>query len=243
MGQSLGERVTRSITVVIPTYNERANLEGVVEELLDRLPECRVVVVDDNSPDGTGLVADELATRHEGLCVIHRRAKDGIGPAYVAGFERALEVGTDLIAAMDADGSHAPSDLVRLIDATDDADLVIGSRYVPGGNTIGWPLTRRLLSRFGGLYARWVLGAPISDLTSGFKVYRREALATLPLDRIRSDGYGFQIETAWHVWRSGRRVHEVPITFHDRVAGKSKLSRRIVIEAIFMVWRLRFARN
>jgi dolichol-phosphate mannosyltransferase len=235
--------VTRTITVVIPTYNERANLESVVEELLTKVPNAHVVVVDDNSPDGTGAVADTLADRHAGVCVLHRIKKEGIGPAYVAGFRQALETGTDLVAEMDADGSHAPSDLVRLIEASGDADLVIGSRYVPGGETIGWPRLRRLLSRFGGLYARWVLGAPVSDLTSGFKVYRREALASLPLDRIRSDGYGFQIETTWHVWRNGGRVREVPITFHDRVAGKSKLSRRIVLEAIFLVWRLRFSRS
>jgi dolichol-phosphate mannosyltransferase len=146
-----------------------------------------------------------------------------------------------LIAAMDADGSHSPADLARMIGVAANADLVVGSRYVDGGQTVGWPRWRRSLSRFGGMYARWVLGAPISDLTAGFKVYRRAALASLPLDRIRSDGYGFQIETSWYIWRSGLRVREVPITFHDRIAGKSKLSRRIVIEAMVMVWRLRFS--
>lgn len=232
--------MTRSITIVIPTYNERANLEPIVTELIDVLPDANIVVVDDNSPDGTGALADELACRFAGVQVIHRQSKEGIGPAYVAGFERALASGTDLIAAMDADGSHSPTDLLRMIEAADDADLVVGSRYVDGGRTVGWPGTRRLLSRFGGFYARWVLGAPIADLTAGFKVYRRDALASLPLDQIRTDGYGFQIETTWDIWRSGKRVREVPITFHDRVAGKSKLSRRIVIEAIIMVWRLRF---
>lgn len=231
----------RSITIVIPTYNERSNLESIVAEILALLPNANVVVVDDNSPDGTGQLADELSRRFPAVSVIHRAAKEGIGPAYVTGFTRALESGSDLIAAMDADGSHSPADLVRMIDAIEDADLVIGSRYAGGGQTVGWPLPRRLLSRLGGLYARTVLGAPIADLTAGFKLYRRSALAALPLDRIRSDGYGFQIETTWYIWRSGRRVREVPITFHDRVAGKSKLSRRIVIEAMLMVWRLRLA--
>jgi glycosyltransferase involved in cell wall biosynthesis len=233
--------VTRSITIVIPTYNERANLETIITELVKLLPKAFVVVVDDNSPDGTGALADDLVCRFPGVQVIHRPSKEGIGPAYVAGFRRALAMGTDLVAAMDADGSHAPTDLLRLIEAAENADLVVGSRYVDGGETAGWPRSRRLLSRFGGLYARWVLGAPIADLTAGFKVYRRDALASLPLDQIRTDGYGFQIETTWDIWRSGKRVREVPITFHDRVAGKSKLSRRIVIEAMIMVWRLRFS--
>ncbi len=231
-----------SITIVIPTYNERANLTAVIERITGSLPHASIVVVDDNSPDGTGKLADSLAQGRSDMVVLHRPGKAGIGPAYVAGFREALTFDTELVAAMDADGSHSPSDLVRMIDATGDADLVLGSRYRAGGATVGWPLHRRLLSRFGGLYARTVLGVPISDLTSGFKVYRRETLQTLPFDRIRSDGYGFQIETTWHVCRTGGIVREVPITFHDRVAGKSKLSRRIVFEAIVMVWRLRFQR-
>jgi len=235
--------VTRSITIVIPTYNERANLESIVTDLIDRLPGSCVVVVDDNSPDGTGRLADDLSHRYPGVSVIHRGSKDGIGPAYIAGFARALEQGADLVAAMDADGSHAPADLVKMIEVAEHADLVIGSRYVPGGATVGWPWSRRVLSRFGGLYARLILGAPFSDLTSGFKVYRRDALQRLPLTQIRSDGYGFQIETTWYIWRAGLRVREAPITFHDRIAGKSKLSRRIVFEAMIMVWRLRLARR
>jgi dolichol-phosphate mannosyltransferase len=233
--------VSRSLTVVIPTYNECANLEPILSELFTTLPFAHVVVVDDGSPDGTGKLADEIARRDSRLTVIHRPRKEGIGPAYIAGFSRALDCETELIAAMDADGSHSPADLARMIEAAGDADLVVGSRYVDGGQTVGWPRWRRSLSRFGGLYARLVLGAPISDLTSGFKVYRRPALSSLPLDRIRTDGYGFQIETTWHIWRSGLRVREAPITFHDRIAGKSKLSRRIVIEAMVMVWRLRFS--
>ena len=233
--------MSRSVTVVIPTYNERANLETIVSEISRHIPSARVVVVDDNSPDGTGHIADELASQHLALSVIHRPAKSGIGPAYIAGFTMAKSFETDLIVAMDADGSHAPQDLLRLIDAVDEADLVIGSRYVAGGQTVGWPVSRRALSRLGGLYARLVLGAPFSDLTSGFKVYTLAAMERLPLSDLRSDGYGFQIETTWHIWKSGLRVREVPITFHDRVAGKSKLSRRIVFEAIILVWRLRIA--
>ena len=233
--------MSRSVVIVIPTYNERANLESIVSELITRIAGCRIVVVDDNSPDGTGEIANQLSVLHPQLSVVHRPAKEGIGPAYVAGFATALALNPDLIVAMDADGSHAPSDLARMIDEYDDADLVVGSRYVPGGRTEGWPASRRWLSRLGGIYARMVLGAPIADLTSGFKVYTQTALETLPLAQLHSDGYGFQIETTWHIWKSGLRVRESPITFHDRVAGKSKLSRRIVFEAVVLVWRLRIA--
>lgn len=196
-------------------------------------------MVDDASPDGTGEIAEALATETGRLTVIHRPGKNGIGPAYVAGFQAALARKPELIVAMDADGSHSPTDLIRLIEAGGVGDLVLGSRYVSGGQTVGWPLGRRLLSRFGGLYARLVLGLPIADLTAGFKVYRQDVLARLPFDQITSDGYGFQIETTWHVYRQGRTVLEVPITFRDRVAGKSKLSRMIVLEAALVVWRLR----
>ncbi|MDQ2683894.1 MAG: polyprenol monophosphomannose synthase [Chloroflexota bacterium] len=231
-----------SIAIVIPTYNERANLQGIVGRVKAVLPESFLVVVDDNSPDGTGDLADSLADQYQGMLVLHRPGKAGIGPAYVAGFNTALTLNTEFVAAMDADGSHSPDDLIRMLEAIPGADLVLGSRYCQGGKTAGWPLYRRMLSRFGGLYARTVLGVPISDLTSGFKLYRRETLDRLPFERIRSDGYGFQIETTWHVSRSGGVVREVPITFLDRVAGKSKLSRRIVVEAMLMVWRLRFQR-
>lgn len=229
-----------SVTIVIPTYNERANLRPLVCQLLELLPHAHVVVVDDGSPDGTGDVADELGAETGKLTVIHRKRKSGIGPAYIAGFRAALARDTDLISAMDGDGSHSPGDLVRLIAAARHADLVLGSRYVAGGKTVGWPLGRRLLSRLGGLYARTVLGLPVADLTGGFKVYRRQVLEQIPFDGVRSDGYGFQIETTWHVIRKGGKVIEEPITFRDRVAGKSKLSRMIVIEAALMVWRLRF---
>jgi dolichol-phosphate mannosyltransferase len=234
--------VAPDIAIVIPTYNEAVNLPIIVAELRKAFACALIVVVDDNSPDGTGDIADSLQQTSPPLSVLHRPAKEGIGPAYKAGFDTALESGASLIVAMDADGSHAVSDLAALIEASRHADLVVGSRYVDGGTTIGWPYHRRILSRFGGIYARTVLGMPISDLTSGFKVYKREVLERIPLDAVQSDGYGFQIETTWYVWKLGGRVVEVPITFYDRVAGKSKLSRRIVLEAMTMVWQLRFRR-
>ncbi|MGH2561321.1 MAG: polyprenol monophosphomannose synthase [Thermomicrobiales bacterium] len=233
-----------SVTVVIPTYNERENLQTLVPTVLDLGPGYRVIVVDDSSPDGTGEIADDLGRRFPGRVeVLHRPRKEGIGRAYVAGFGPALATETDLIAQMDADHSHAPADLARLVQRAPDADLVLGSRYVAGGSTRGWPLHRRLISRFSGLYARLVLGVPIADLTGGFKVYRRETLAALDLATIQSDGYVFQIETTYRTLRSGYRVVEEPITFVDRQAGKSKLSRRIVLEAMVMVWRLRLERR
>jgi dolichol-phosphate mannosyltransferase len=202
-----------------------------------------VLIVDDSSPDGTGELADELAAAHPcRVDVMHRPSKEGIGRAYLDGFRWALARPFARIATMDADFSHDPADLLRLRDATREAELVLGSRYVAGGSTEGWPAGRKLLSWSGGKYARLVLGVPIADLTGGFKMYRREALATLPLETIRSDGYVFQIETTYRVWEQGRRVVEIPIRFTDRVAGKSKLSRKIVLEAIVVVWRLRFQR-
>jgi dolichol-phosphate mannosyltransferase len=239
---NLGE--APAITVVIPTYNERENIQTLIPAVLALGDGYRVIVVDDNSPDGTGTVAENLAAASRGrVCVVHRPAKQGIGPAYRAGFRRALTERTELIATMDADHSHQPADLARLVAVVADADLVLGSRYVAGGSTRGWPLYRRGISRLGGLYARVVLGVGISDLTGGFKVYRRQTLEALDLDRIRSDGYVFQIETTYRAFQLGYRVVEVPIAFVDRVAGKSKLSRRIVAEAVVTVWRLRFGRG
>jgi dolichol-phosphate mannosyltransferase len=233
-----------AVVVVIPTYNERENIRTLIPSVLALGSNYSVIVVDDNSPDGTGVLVDELAAAADGrVAVVHRSSKQGIGPAYLAGFRRALAMTPDLIATMDADHSHDPADLVRLVDAAADADLVLGSRYVRGGQTRGWPLYRRAISRLGGVYADAVLRVSVADLTGGFKVYRRETLAALDLDRIRSDGYVFQIETTYRAIQLGFRVVEVPITFVDRVAGKSKLSRRIVAEAIVMVWRLRFGRG
>jgi dolichol-phosphate mannosyltransferase len=230
-----------SVVVVVPTYNERPNIEALILGVLELGPRYRVVVVDDGSPDGTGALADALAAAHPGRVeVIHRAAKGGLGPAYIAGFRRALELAPDLIAQMDADLSHTPAVLPRLVAAIRDADLVVGSRYVPGGGTIGWPLWRRLMSRMGGRYASAVLGAPVSDLTSGFKVWRPSTLQSIGIDGLRSDGYAFTIEATWRAIKQGARVVEVPIVFTDRVAGASKLSRRIVFEAAFLVWKLRW---
>ncbi|HEY8448673.1 MAG TPA: polyprenol monophosphomannose synthase [Thermomicrobiales bacterium] len=232
------------VTVVIPTYNERDNLAPLVRRVLEAGPDFSILVVDDNSPDGTGELADELSSKHPGrVRVLHRDKKSGIGPAYRAGFREALALGSPIIAQMDADGSHDPAALPRLVAVLQQADVVLGSRYVAGGSTRGWPLHRRLISRLGGLYARIVLGVPIADLTGGFKAYRREALIAINPDQIRSDGYCFQIETTYRALQCGCRVVEVPIVFVDRVAGKSKLSRRIVLEAMIMVWRLRFSRR
>jgi dolichol-phosphate mannosyltransferase len=232
------------IIVVLPTYNERENLPICVERVLAQGEGYRIVVVDDNSPDGTGQVADALARRYPGrIDVLHRPGKAGLGPAYVAGLRAALAVEPDLIATMDADLSHDPFDLPRLVGATISHDLVVGSRYAAGGGTRGWPLHRRLLSRFGGRYASAVLGAPVTDFTSGFKVFRRATLLAIDLDTMCSDGYVFNIEITYRAWRRGCRVTEVPILFTDRVAGASKLSKRIMVEAVVVVWRLRFGRG
>lgn len=232
------------VIVVIPTFNERENIQALIPELMELAPEISVLVVDDNSPDGTGNVVDRLASQFRGrVFALHRAAKQGIGPAYVAGFQGALTHDVPLIAQMDADRSHSPLDLSRLLEAAQSADLVLGSRYCPGGSTEGWPAYRRALSRFGGRYARAILGLPITDLTGGFKVYRRDVLEAIELDSIKSDGYAFQIETTYRAAARGFSVTEIPIRFVDRVAGKSKLSRTIVLEAIFVVWKLRFDRS
>ncbi len=232
------------LVVIVPTYNERENLPQLVASVIALGDRVRLVIVDDNSPDGTGALADRLAEHHPGrIDVLHRTGKQGLGTAYVAGFHHVLAGPAGLIATMDADLSHPVDRLPALVAAAaDGGDLVLGSRYVVGGTTVGWPLPRRVLSRFGGLYARTVLGLPLYDLTGGFKVYRREALARLDLDHLRADGYGFQIETTWQVIQNGGRVVEVPIIFHDRVAGASKLSRHIVLEAALLVWQLRLER-
>ncbi len=234
----------QNVVVVIPTYNERENLATLVPKVLTLGPGYQVLVVDDNSPDGTGEVADSLSRTNPGrVSVLHRARKEGIGPAYIAGFAEALVLGADLIVEMDADHSHDPEALPAMVAAAKDADLVLGSRYVPGGKTVGWPRHRRIISRLGGRYARLVLGVPITDLTGGYKVFTRAALERLDLAGLRSDGYCFQIETTYRLLKQGGRVVEVPITFTDRVAGASKLSRRIVLEAIFVVWKLRFDRR
>ena len=200
-----------------------------------------VLVIDDNSPDGTGEIADRLAEELGGVGVLHRPRKEGLGPAYLAGFRRALADGADLILEMDCDFSHDPADVPRLVAATGEADFVLGSRYAPGGGTKNWGLLRRFISRFGSLYAQIILGLHVRDLTGGFKCYRRAVLEALPLDEIHSKGYAFQIETTYRARRKGFTVREVPITFIDRVEGGSKMSRAIVVEAMWKVPALRLA--
>jgi dolichol-phosphate mannosyltransferase len=231
------------LVVCLPTYNERENLEAMVAALGDVLPEPRwILVIDDNSPDGTGEIADRLAAERDDVDVLHRERKEGLGPAYLAGFRRAFELGADLVAEMDCDFSHDPKDVPRLVAAARDADVVLGSRYVAGGRTRNWGLVRRLISRGGSLYAQILLGLRVRDLTGGFKVYRRAVLETIDLDAIQSKGYAFQIETTYRAIKAGFRVVEVPIVFVDREVGGSKMSRSIVLEAIWKVPVLRLSR-
>jgi dolichol-phosphate mannosyltransferase len=230
------------ICICLPTYNERENVEPMVDRLGEILGADGVVlVIDDNSPDGTGEIADRLAAERERVEVLHRPSKEGLGPAYLDGFRRALELGADLIFEMDCDFSHDPADVPRLVDAAGGADLVIGSRYVPGGGTQNWGRLRRLISRGGSLYAQLLLGVPIRDLTGGFKCYRRKVLETIELGAIDSKGYAFQIETTYRTLRAGFRVVEVPIVFVDREVGGSKMSKAIVWEAVWKVPALRLA--
>ena len=229
-------------TVCLPTYNERENLERMLRALGEVLAEGgRVLVVDDNSPDGTGELADRLAAELPFVDVLHRERKEGLGPAYLAGFRRALAGGAELVLEMDCDFSHDPRDVPRLIAAAQEADLVLGSRYVPGGRVANWGFVRRAISRGGSLYAQLILGLPVRDLTGGFKCYRRTVLEALPLDAVHSKGYAFQIELTYRALRKGFRVREVPITFVDRVEGGSKMSRAIVLEAVWKVPLLRLA--
>jgi dolichol-phosphate mannosyltransferase len=222
--------------VCLPTYNEHENLAPMVAALLERLgPDDRILVIDDSSPDGTGELADRLAAEHPRVAVLHRPVKDGLGPAYLAGFRRALADGAELVLEMDCDFSHDPDDVLRLIAAAADADLVLGSRYVPGGRIENWGPLRRFVSRAGSLYAQALLAARVRDLTGGFKCYRREVLEAIELDAVSSRGYAFQIEMTYRAIRAGFRVLEVPIRFVDRRVGSSKMSSAIAVEA---VWRV-----
>ena len=226
----------------LPTYNERENLEPMLRVLGDVLPDdARVLVVDDSSPDGTGELADELARELSFVDVLHRPRKEGLGPAYLAAFRRALADGAELVLEMDCDFSHDPQDVPRLLAAAEDADLVLGSRYVEGGGVENWGAVRRFVSSGGSLYARLLLGVGIRDLTGGFKCYRRHVLEAIDIDAVTSTGYAFQIETTYRALRSGFRVVEIPITFADREAGSSKMSKRIFLEAVWKVPAFRFA--
>jgi dolichol-phosphate mannosyltransferase len=226
--------------VCLPTYNERENLEPMLHALADK--GVRVLVIDDNSPDGTGELADRLATELDFVDVLHRERKEGLGPAYLAGFRLALAAGAELVLEMDCDFSHDPADVPRLIAAVEGgADVALGSRYVTGGGVRNWGLVRRFISAGGSAYARILLGVKIRDLTGGFKCYRRRVLETIDLDSVDSKGYAFQIETTYRALRAGFNVVEVPITFADREAGGSKMSKGIVAEAIWKVPGLRLA--
>jgi dolichol-phosphate mannosyltransferase len=224
--------------VIVPTYNERENLPNVIARLMALDIELDVLVVDDNSPDGTGKLADEFAAKNPRVHVLHRQEKNGLGRAYCAGFKWALERGYENVFEMDGDLSHNPDDIPLFLAAAKKADLVVGSRYSNGIRVINWPLNRLMLSLMAAKYVRIITGMPISDPTGGYKCFRRHALQALDLDAVRSNGYSFQIELTHKIWRQGMRVVEVPIIFTDRFQGRSKMSGKIVREALFMVWRL-----
>jgi dolichol-phosphate mannosyltransferase len=230
------------VLIAIPTYEERANIAPLVSTLLDRYPQAHILVVDDNSPDGTGEVVAAIASREPRVQLMRRDAKRGIGSAYRAAFAWALERGYPLVIEMDADGSHDPAQVARLLDAASVADVVVGSRYVDGGGIANWPLGRRALSRGSNTLARIFVGTAVRDWTSGFKCYRREVLQALRFDRITSEGYSFQIEILFHCQRGGWKLREVPITFVDRRLGRTKMSRREVYQAIATLFRIAWLR-
>lgn len=223
------------VLVVVPTYDERENLGSAVARLQSSVPDADVLVVDDASPDGTGELADQLAAADDRVRVLHRSGKAGLGAAYLDGFRHALTGEHQVVVEMDADGSHAPEDLPALLTALEDADVVLGSRYVPGGRVVDWPWHREVLSRGGNLYSRLALGVPIRDITGGYRVYRRAVLEELDLAGVASQGYCFQVDMAWRAVRAGFRVREVPITFTERERGSSKMSSTIVAEALWRV--------
>jgi dolichol-phosphate mannosyltransferase len=236
--------MSERVWVVIPTYNEASNVEPIVRAAADELARVapdqhRILIVDDNSPDGTGVIADSLAAQLPSVEVLHRSAKAGLGNAYLAGFERALAGGAELVIEMDADFSHDPAHLGDLLTAAGDADLVLGSRYVPGGGVRDWGWLRRMVSRGGGTYARLILRVDVRDLTGGFKCIRREVLEAIDLRSVRAEGYVFQIEVTYRALLAGFRVREVPIVFRDRTSGSSKMSAHIALEAMWLVPRLR----
>jgi dolichol-phosphate mannosyltransferase len=233
------ENIVKSL-IVIPTYNERENIASLLDDVLQRVPTTDLLVIDDNSPDGTGEVIDELAARDARIHTLHRPGKLGLGTAYVRGFQYAIEHDYDLVFEMDADYSHDPKYLPNFLRAAERADLVIGSRYIKGGGTPNWSPLRKFISGGGNIFARAVLGIPVHDCTSGFRCYRTAALRMLNLAAIRAQGYAFQVELAYNFWKSGYRIREVPIVFMDRRVGKSKMSRKIFFEAFLWVVRTRF---
>jgi dolichol-phosphate mannosyltransferase len=232
--------MSQKTLVIVPTFNERENLPPLVDRLMHLPTPVEVLVVDDNSPDGTGKLADDIAAKNPMVHVLHRQEKNGLGRAYIAGFKWALERDYEFIFEMDGDFSHNPDDIPAFLKAAQDADLVLGSRYRNGIRVINWPLRRLMLSMGAAKYVQIITGMPISDPTGGYKCFRRRTLMALNLDEIRSNGYSFQIEMTHKIWRQGMRVAETPIIFTDRFLGSSKMSRKIVWEALFMVWRVWF---
>jgi dolichol-phosphate mannosyltransferase len=226
--------------VIIPTYNEKENIGKIIPLVLEQDPDIEVLVVDDNSPDGTGKIVSEMIATNHRVKLIQRVKKSGLGTAYLAGFQYALQNGYDYIFEMDSDFSHDPAYIPYFLSAVREADLVLGSRYIKGVNVVNWPITRLLLSYYANVYARWVTGLPVKDSTGGFKCFKREVLETIGLDRIHSNGYAFQIEMSFRAWKKGFKIKEIPIIFVDRREGESKMSKKIIREAIWMVWKLRF---
>lgn len=233
---------TEPTLVVMPTYNERENVPVIVPRVLTQDPAVQVLIVDDNSPDGTGKIADELAAGNERIHVIHRPGKLGLGTAYIAGFKWALARDYEYVFEMDSDFSHNPDHIPEFLAAAQDHDLVLGSRYLRGVTVINWPMSRLMLSYFANRYARIATGLPFTDTTGGFKCYRRKVLEAIDLDAIRSEGYSFQIETTFRAWRKGFKIGEIKIIFSDRTEGTSKMSGKIIREAVWRVWKLRFMR-
>jgi dolichol-phosphate mannosyltransferase len=232
------------VLVIVPTYNEKENLPQIVRAVHQHLPHAHLLIVDDNSPDGTGVVADQIAAQDRQVHVLHRPGKQGLGTAYVAGFRWALDRDYQYIFEMDCDFSHDPKYLPEMLaTAEQGADLVIGSRYIEGGGTINWGVARQIISKGGGFYARTILGVPVRDLTAGFKCFRRRVLETLDLSTVDAQGYGFQIEMTYRTLKRGFRVIEVPIVFVDRRVGQSKMSKKIFAEALTLVWKLRLKKE
>ncbi|MCK4353551.1 polyprenol monophosphomannose synthase [candidate division WOR-3 bacterium] len=227
------------VLIIIPTYNEIENIERLIKTLFSIIPEVNILVIDDNSRDGTGEYVEKLSHNDKRVNIIHRPKKLGLGTAYKLGFKHAIQKGYDYVFEMDADFSHNPEDVPRLLEKIKDCDLIIGSRYSDGVSVINWPMSRLLLSYFANIYAKIVTGVPIRDLTSGFKCYRLKVLKGIPLSQIHSDGYGFQIETVFWAYRRGFKVKEMSIIFTDRLQGTSKMSKNIVWEAFWIVWRLK----
>jgi dolichol-phosphate mannosyltransferase len=234
------DTTTSSTLIIIPTYNERENASAIISAVHAVVPAAHILFVDDNSPDGTGQLLDEIAARDSRVKVLHRAGKLGLGTAYLAGFERGLREGYQRLVEMDADFSHDPKYLPEMLRRAERADVVVGSRYTAGGGTRNWGLGRQVISRGGGLYARTILGLRVKDLTAGFVCWNRRVLEALALDRIQSNGYGFQIEMKYRAVKAGFTIDEMPIVFEDRRLGTSKMSRKIFVEAMLMVWKIRF---